>query len=102
MTTKRGLGMDQEGASCARMNDESVDHQFVHCPYTAEVWVEALKMLKINGKWVGDSIFYSFKEWYEDKSVKKHRALPCTILWAMWLSRNDMLAEKKIAIFYSN
>jgi len=52
-----------------KLNKESLDHLSVRCPFSKEVWNEALKLANEDGKWEGESTIECFKGWCMDKKV---------------------------------
>lgn len=73
--------------------DETVDHLFVSCPFSREVWNEVLSISSGRNKWEQESLMECLKIWMMDKSEKNHKALPCSIIWGIWLSRNSMIFQ---------
>jgi hypothetical protein len=68
----------------------------VQCQFAREVCSEALILSNGNNKWEKDSLKRCFECWYSDKTVKAHRALPCFVLWDLYLSRNQMIFQGKV------
>lgn len=67
----------------------------ITCPFTKAIWEEALKLAGGNGKWQGYTVVDCLDIWFKTKSVQANKALPCIVLWALWLARNDMIFKKK-------
>jgi hypothetical protein len=34
-----------------------------------------------------------FENWYKDKTVAAHKALPSFVIWGLWLTRNSMIFQ---------
>jgi hypothetical protein len=78
-----------------KTSDESADDLLIQCPFATELWSKVLKLANGKGNWTGESISACFEGWYKGKSVKEHRALPCFVVLALWISRNEMTFQGK-------
>jgi len=67
--------------SMQTIDDETIDHIFVHCPFSKKVWFETLTLTHGKGIWDRGNIFECFKGWYKNKSIPNHKALSCTAVW---------------------
>ena len=55
---------------------ESVDHLFVHCPFSKEICEETLNLYVGKGKWEGKAFLECLDQWRKDILVRNHKALP--------------------------
>jgi hypothetical protein len=44
-------------------------------------------------QWDKDSLVKCFEHWCHNNSVASHKALPCFVLWGIWLARNKALFQ---------
>ncbi|XP_071708613.1 uncharacterized protein [Rutidosis leptorrhynchoides] len=78
-------------------NVESVDHLLLHCKWSSAVWMDLFRWCNI--RWVipGSVVDFSF-DWFYGMGIKASRFWkligPGTI-WAIWISRNDIVCNKK-------
>jgi hypothetical protein len=67
-------------------NEGYVDHLFVNCPFTREVWREIIDTSGKN-RWEKRSLINCFHLWIVRKVVKSHMALPCLVIGGVWVSK---------------
>ncbi|XP_060182974.1 uncharacterized protein LOC132612920 [Lycium barbarum] len=77
---------------------ETVNHLFLHCKVTDQLWQFFLKMKKIN--WVkSGSIKEVMKCWNRDgnaaKKEERWKIVPASIWWTVWKERNQRCFEDK-------
>jgi hypothetical protein len=47
------------------------------------------------GRWEGELITACFEGWYKDRSVAEQKAMPCIMVWAIWLARYEITFQDK-------
>jgi hypothetical protein len=73
--------------------EESIQHLFFDCPYTRFVWRVIQVSFNITPPL---DIQHMFTRWLQgvDKKLRyKILVGSCTLCWAMWLSRNDVVFD---------
>lgn len=59
-----------------RAGNEIINHLLVHCPFSKEVWAEALALTTNSGSWQDTTVEESLKQWMEDESDWDCTGLP--------------------------
>lgn len=95
---KRGI-IGPSGCPNCQNEEETIQHLFIDCSFASACWKEAFQ--SHNPPWVpGTSIFEVLHIWKKSyprgrKAINTARrvqnALPCTLLWNIWLARNIMI-----------
>lgn len=80
------------------MEEESVDHLFIHCAMAREVWVFFLSHLK--SPWIFLNAFNELISGWCFSSLEGFllsiwRAFPGVICWGLWKKRNSRIFEDK-------
>jgi hypothetical protein len=47
------------------------------------------KLTNGQGKWERNTLHECWEKWHKDVSVRSHKSLPCTVMWAICLARNE-------------
>ncbi|XP_059310048.1 uncharacterized protein LOC132061211 [Lycium ferocissimum] len=94
---KRGFHLCSRCYLCGEQA-ETVNHLFLHCKVTDQLWQLFLKMKKIN--WVkSGNIKEVMKCWNRDgnaaKKEKRWKIVPASIWWTVWKERNQRCFEDK-------
>jgi hypothetical protein len=74
--------------------DESIQHLFFDCPYARFVWQVIQVSFNITPP---INIHHMFTWWMQGVEKKlRYKILvgSCTLCWALWLSRNDVIFDK--------
>jgi ribonuclease HI len=72
-----------------RRNLETLNHLFISCPFTRQVWFIIAGILNFKLSWEGNTVEYCLSNW-----VRKHPnliTLPAYVCWFLWLERNNLL-----------
>jgi hypothetical protein len=77
---------------------ETVDHLFVLCPFSKVVWMEVLQSYNLQAQWDKASVMECLESWLLDRSISSVKALPCYVLWGIWLTRNKSIFKGKEAL----
>jgi hypothetical protein len=73
------------------LDSESVDHLFIKCQFTKQVWQKIALVLKLHTTWEGTKIEDCLISWTQKESIHIH--LPPLICWIVWLVRNSSIFE---------
>jgi len=79
---------------CKRAS-ESIDHLFLSCSFTVEVWKECSVLVGSPCLWTGASIGAAWEDWWGRTTVKKLKYLPLIVIWGIWLARNNAIFNDK-------
>jgi hypothetical protein len=90
---KRGIVGPSKCVLCGN-KEENINHLFVDCDFSKEIWYNIQKQLKSEGKWEGGHISDCFQNWIEKKDNIKE--LPSYICWEIWKQRNLAIFEDRI------
>jgi hypothetical protein len=77
--------------SLCRMQEETIDHLFMCCPFTLSVWMEASILNPDVGSWRGATFEATLKEWIKPTTPKYLKALPILAAWGIWIARNNTI-----------
>ena len=79
-----------------RVNGESVDHLFLHCPMAAGLWNFVFRSFGV--KWViSDRIrdlLFSWQNLFGKHSSSIWNMVPACLLWTLWTELNRRIFEK--------
>jgi len=78
-----------------KLSEESISHLFIYCPVSKKIWLETMRLLKINALWGVDSMETSWSKWWHSFPEGNMRNLPLIFAWGVWLSRNKSLFHDK-------
>jgi hypothetical protein len=85
-------------------DSETIDHLFLHCPFTQSVWNKVRIMHGYKTNWFGVNLAECIKIWYEDKSAPS--TLAALICWNIWNERNKSIFEgispSHLAVIYKS
>jgi len=70
---------------------ETVEHLFLACSFTVEVWKECSVLVGSPCQWAGASIGAAWEDWWRRTTVKKLKYLPLLVIWGIWLARNNAI-----------
>ena len=97
---KRGIQGPLRYVLCKEA-EETIDHLFLHCNFSTEVWTLAVQELQINlilpTNW--NDLFACWKDYYHGYLLQKPDltrawvALPKYLCWKIWVTRNKNLFE---------
>lgn len=87
---KRGIVGPSKCVLCGN-NEENINHYFVDCDFSKEIWYNIQKQLKSGGMWEGGQISECFQNWIEKKDNIKE--LSSYICWEIWKQRNLAIFE---------
>jgi hypothetical protein len=73
-------------------NEETLNHLFVECNFTKDIWYSILKELKLNSFWEGGQIIECFQIWIRKMDFWKE--IPCYICWEIWKHKNLVIFEE--------
>jgi len=74
---------------------ESVEHLFLTCPFSVEVWKECSVLVGFQCQWSGASLGAVWEAWWRRTTVMKHKYLPLLVIWGIWLARNQAIFKDK-------
>ncbi|CAN1805213.1 Putative ribonuclease H protein At1g65750 [Linum perenne] len=88
---RRGLALPNRCALC-EMEAESVNHLFIHCSFSSQVWSKLSSTLSIHGPL--PSSFGDFLRMWKDVNCSlafstAKKVLFHSFIWHLWLERND-------------
>ena len=75
---------------------EFVDHIFVLCHFSVQIWKNICKLLNLGQIWGKLPFEQNFHYWFFN--YPNHCTLPTFISWGIWNSRNALLFEDKILV----
>ena len=67
--------------SICNVDDKSIDHLFVSCVFSQQVWSEVLRLLEITNNLEHNSIEGNLRKW--GFSVGSHKSLPLFVIWGL-------------------
>jgi ribonuclease HI len=70
---------------------ESVDHLFIKCPFSRQVWDRITLELNLKTNWDGSTLTTCFDYWSHREHKLMH--LPSLVCWSIWLVRNKKIFE---------
>lgn len=77
------------GRCClCKIDNESILHLFLKCPFGIQIWKEVYTLLNIRGDWRGASIEDALSLWWGAGGYRQHKVAPLIISWGIWISRN--------------
>jgi hypothetical protein len=88
--TKRGFEGPSRCVLCG-INEENVNHLFVDCRFTKNIWFIIQKELKLESGWEGEQIVDCFENWL--KKRENWKELPGYLCWEVWKHRNLVIFE---------
>jgi hypothetical protein len=92
--TLRKRGWQGPGVCCLCKSDEEfVEHLFVHCPFTKNIWHMLRCLLNTYVVWGGISLEFNLKFWVN--RYNSLRALPGFTCLGIWCYRNSLLFNNK-------
>jgi len=68
---------------------ETVNHLFINCTFTKQVWFRIRSGLNILKDWEGNTITGCYAKWL--KEYPDHTTFPALISWNVWLERNKVI-----------
>jgi len=74
-----------------KSESESINHLFINCTFSRQVWEKIVLNLKLQTIWDGNSLPNFFDRWVQKEKKLMH--LPSLICWAPWLERNTTIFE---------
>eukprot|EP00253_Pinus_taeda_P007705 PITA_07705 len=74
---------------------ESIQHLFLDCPFTRQVWNEVEKFLNIKLRWEGVDLSTAWEYWWNHFNVRNLRNLPPIICWGIWIAKNCSIFREK-------
>jgi hypothetical protein len=88
-------GWQGPGICClCKSAEETIEHLFVHCVFTKNIWYMLKCHLKFDVDWGGVSLENNLQLWInKNKSLK---ALPSFTCWGIWCYRNSLLFNNKV------
>ena len=75
------LSLHESTLLLVHKNDKSIDHLFVSCVFSQQVWSEVLHLLEITNKLEHNSIEGNLRKWFF--SVGSHKSLPLFVIWGL-------------------
>ncbi|XP_071693764.1 uncharacterized protein [Rutidosis leptorrhynchoides] len=78
-------------------NVEGVDHLLLHCKWSSAIWMDLFRWWNIRLVIPGSIVDFSF-DWFYGMGIKASRfwkLIGPTTIWAIWISRNDIVVNKK-------
>ena len=72
---------------------ETLDHLFLHCQYTQQIWQGVGLALKASFIWPGPNFMETFRLWFVERAYLPYKALPCIISWGVWLAINKTIFQ---------
>eukprot|EP00253_Pinus_taeda_P034216 PITA_34216 len=78
-----------------KSDDESINHLFITCAFTRQIWGEVTALLKIKAIWGHDSLESAWRKWWQDSPEGNLRNLPLIFCWGIWLARNKSIFQDK-------
>lgn len=67
-------------------NTESMDHLFLTCPITVDLWVYVLSNIPTQCTWWGQTARDAWTRWWSSAAPAKARNLPLLICWEIWVA----------------
>jgi hypothetical protein len=61
------------------------------------VWLDLSQSYNQQFKWDKVSVLECLEAWLNDRANAYYKALPCYVLWGLWLTKNNMIFEGKEA-----
>jgi hypothetical protein len=74
-----------------------MDHLFVSCSFSKVVWKEMISNYNLQNQWDKPTLLECLESWITYRFVSSYKALPCYVIWGIWLSRNNLIFEDKEA-----
>lgn len=74
---------------------ESTTHLFLDCPFSKTTWVEAQNSGFFNSNWCGPQPEATLLVWTNNQDTLSIRALPCIVIWGIWLAQNKVIFQDK-------
>jgi len=68
-------------------------HLFLECPFTKSTWQEAQKSGNFHISWCGPQPEAALLAWTNNKDTLSIHALPCIIIWGIWLAQNKVIFQ---------
>jgi hypothetical protein len=87
---KRGIIGPSRCALCGEA-EETLNHLFVDCNFTKDIWHSILKEQNLNIIWEGGQLIDCFQIWIS--KTKFWKELPCYICWEIWKHKNLVIFE---------
>ena len=69
--------------------EETIQHIFVTCEETQEIWRCVCNLFKLECTWNNPSLEVNMKRWFLSKP--KATPVPFMVLWGIWLHRNNVI-----------
>ena len=68
---------------CMR-EEENIDHIFIQCQFSRDVWEEIRVGLQTEQLWTEDLVEKNLKMWYEKKELRSIKCVPFLTVWDLW------------------
>lgn len=78
-----------------KSEEESINHLFITCEESKNIWVELSRLLNIKAHLVNESLELAWSRWWETHPEGNLRVLPLIFFWGVWIARNKSLFQDK-------
>eukprot|EP00253_Pinus_taeda_P002811 PITA_02811 len=78
-----------------KSDGETINHLFIFCAFTRQIWAEVTTLLKIHARWGHDTLESAWRKWWQDFPDGNLRNLPLIFCWGIWLARNKSIFQDK-------
>ena len=76
-------------------NKETVNHLFLNCSFTSQVWSHSQAMLNQRIDWTEQSFEDAWKTWSTSPHIAHLKSLPLVHSWGIWIARNKAIFQDK-------
>ncbi|GLT47960.1 hypothetical protein SLA2020_216110 [Shorea laevis] len=97
---RRGILNNNQLKCCFCDGQEDTNHLFLHCNFASKIWNLCLQwwgIASITAKEILEAFKQQFSLFKERSTTEGWITLWCSVLWAIWLARNEMIFRNRKA-----